>query len=379
MSRISGLLDPEARATLDAVLAKLAAPGMCNPDDEAPCVDGQPCEAAMQSDTRSQPQRNHDGLKAMGRSVLASGELGQHHGLPATIIVSTTLTELDSGAGQAVTAGGTLLPMTDVIRMASHGFHYLVIFDHHTQIPLYLGRSRRLASPGQRIVLHAKDRLCRSGLTRHRHVPEASLVVGHPEEGVLSLSRLLADGGLKLAINGTLEVADVGPEAVGGPPLHELPVGLSTWASAFPALQVRAFERPDRGDLGRVAGVGQCQQEVAVGPSHRMHGGIEDHAAPRRHLLKGPRPREEADVGEGRRGRDAGLGAHQGLRVQVVLGQPTVEGVLGHRSVPHTRQERVNCGRLPRGRVTAHQRIRSHGFSHRPAASKNRNSSSIAC
>ncbi len=114
----------------------------------------------MQSDTRSQPQRNHDGLKAMGRSVLASGELGQHHGLPATIVVSTTLKELDSGAGQAVTAGGTLLPMTDVIRMASHAHHYLVIFDHHTQIPLYLGRSRRLASPGQRIVLLAKDRGC---------------------------------------------------------------------------------------------------------------------------------------------------------------------------------------------------------------------------
>ena len=32
MSKINGLLDPEARATLDAVLAKWAAPGMCNPD-----------------------------------------------------------------------------------------------------------------------------------------------------------------------------------------------------------------------------------------------------------------------------------------------------------------------------------------------------------
>ena len=42
MSRFHGLLDPEARATLDAVFAKLAAPGMCNPDDEAPCVDGEP-------------------------------------------------------------------------------------------------------------------------------------------------------------------------------------------------------------------------------------------------------------------------------------------------------------------------------------------------
>ena len=62
-------------------------------------------------------------------------------------------------SGQAVTGGGALPPMTDVIRMASHAFYYLVIFDHHTQLPLYLGRTRRTASAGQRIVLHARDRL----------------------------------------------------------------------------------------------------------------------------------------------------------------------------------------------------------------------------
>jgi hypothetical protein len=65
MSRFHGLLDPEARATIDAVLAKWAAPGMCNPDDEAPCVDGEPSEEAEHGDTRSQGQRNHDALNAM--------------------------------------------------------------------------------------------------------------------------------------------------------------------------------------------------------------------------------------------------------------------------------------------------------------------------
>ena len=87
MSRIHGLLDPECRATVEAVLAKWAAPGMCNPDDAAPCVDGEPSEEAVQGDTRSAGQRNHDALTAMGRSVLASRELGQHNGLPTTIIV----------------------------------------------------------------------------------------------------------------------------------------------------------------------------------------------------------------------------------------------------------------------------------------------------
>jgi hypothetical protein len=160
MTPVRGLLDPEGLATMEAVMAKWAVPGMCNPDDPKPCVDGEPPEAASQTDLRTQPQRNHDALKAMGRAALASGQLGHHNGLPATIIVSTTLKELESGAGQAVTASGSLLPMSDVIRIASYAFHYLVVFKDHKREPLYLGRTKRCASRGQRIVLHARDRGC---------------------------------------------------------------------------------------------------------------------------------------------------------------------------------------------------------------------------
>jgi hypothetical protein len=158
MSPINGYLTPEARATLDAVLAKLAAPGMCNPSDATPCVDGTPAQDAIEHDARSTAQRNHDALTAAGRALLASGDLGQHNGLPATIIVTTTLRELEAGVGKALTGGGTLLPMGDVIRMASHAHHYLCIFDKGQAIALY--HTKRLASPGQRIVLHAKDRGC---------------------------------------------------------------------------------------------------------------------------------------------------------------------------------------------------------------------------
>jgi hypothetical protein len=52
------------------------------------------------------------------------------------------------------------LPMRDVIRMARHAYHYLAVFDDHQSRPLYLGRSRRIASPDQRVVLYAKDRGC---------------------------------------------------------------------------------------------------------------------------------------------------------------------------------------------------------------------------
>jgi hypothetical protein len=158
MSRLSGWLTPEARATIEAVLAKLAAPGMANPDDDAPVVDGPPAEEAVQRDTRSAAQRNHDALNAALRAVLASGKLAQHNGLPASIIVTTTLHELETAAGKGLTGGGTLLPMSDVIRLARHAHHYLAIFDRGHAIGLY--HSKRLASAGQRIVLYAKDRGC---------------------------------------------------------------------------------------------------------------------------------------------------------------------------------------------------------------------------
>ncbi|BBY09153.1 HNH endonuclease signature motif containing protein [Mycobacterium noviomagense] len=158
MSPIRGWLTPAMRATVEAVLAKLAAPGMANPYDEKPVVDGTPSEEAVRHDTRSPAQRNHDGLHAGLRALLASGGLGQHNGLPASIIVSTTLAELEAGAGTGLTGGGTLLPMKDVIRMARHAHHYLAIFDKGRALALY--HTKRLASPGQRIVLYAKDRGC---------------------------------------------------------------------------------------------------------------------------------------------------------------------------------------------------------------------------
>lgn len=158
MSELRGLLTPEARATLEAVLAKLAAPGMCNPEDESPCVEGTPTQQAVEGDHRSAAQRDHDGLLAGLRALLASGELGRHNGLPASIVVTTTLSELEVAAGRGLTGGGTILPISDVIRLARHAYHYLAVFDKSKPLALY--HTKRLASPGQRIMLYAKDRGC---------------------------------------------------------------------------------------------------------------------------------------------------------------------------------------------------------------------------
>ncbi|MEB3067680.1 HNH endonuclease signature motif containing protein [[Mycobacterium] vasticus] len=158
MTPISGFLDPQARATLDAALAPLTAPGMCNPEDLAPCTSGTPTQAQIDADSRTEAQRRHDALTAMGRALLASGDLGQHNGLPATIVVSVDLADLEAATGKALTGGGTWLPMGDVISLATHAHHYLRI--HHKGKEIALVHSKRLASPGQRIVLYAKERGC---------------------------------------------------------------------------------------------------------------------------------------------------------------------------------------------------------------------------
>ena len=87
------------------------------------------------------------------------------------MIVTTTLGELDRAA-QAVddptmampaparTGGGSALPMRDLIRMAAKAIHYLAVFDDHTELPIYLGRQKCIATADQRIICYARDGGC---------------------------------------------------------------------------------------------------------------------------------------------------------------------------------------------------------------------------
>ncbi|WP_445169052.1 HNH endonuclease signature motif containing protein [Mycolicibacterium sp. Dal123E01] len=134
------IADPLLRAKLDAWFAKAATP---EPDD-----------------LRSHAQRQHDALSVLVQSRLGDPKLGRHKGLPVTLIVTTTLQELQAGAGHAVTAGGTLIPITDLIRMNAPFDNYLAVFNGVTGQSLWLGRSKRLASADQRIMLLAKYRGC---------------------------------------------------------------------------------------------------------------------------------------------------------------------------------------------------------------------------
>jgi hypothetical protein len=136
MSRLTGVLDPQARAYFEAIEAAVR-PGRHQPDEAR--------------DERSPAQRCHDALKLGLETAIASGGLGVHRGHPVTVVVTTTLTELDQAARAVVdpstpmpagarTGGGSRLSMRDLIAMAARAIHYLAVFDEHTERPLCLGR-----------------------------------------------------------------------------------------------------------------------------------------------------------------------------------------------------------------------------------------------
>jgi Domain of unknown function (DUF222) len=160
MSRLSGWIDPETRSYVEAVTAAVR-PGRHLPDGTLVEV----------RDERSGAQRCHDGIKLGLKAGIASGDMGSHRGHPATVVVRTTLAELNQAVHAvtnpnipmpppARTGGDTALPMRDVIRMASDGIHYLVVFDDHSDRPIYLGRQHRIATTDQRIICYARDGGC---------------------------------------------------------------------------------------------------------------------------------------------------------------------------------------------------------------------------
>jgi hypothetical protein len=169
MSRLSGLLDPEARAYFEAIDAAVR-PGRHKPDDKD--------QGSEARDERTPAQRCHDAFKLGMETAVGSGGLGVHRGRPVTVIATTTLAELNQAAhamadpsvpmpAPAGTGGGSRLPMRDLIRMAAKAIHYLAVFDDHTKRPLYLGRQKRIATADQRLICYARDRGC-----THPNCPE---------------------------------------------------------------------------------------------------------------------------------------------------------------------------------------------------------------
>jgi len=165
MSGLTMTMTPATRALWEVLAAVWAKPGMNNPDDpQSPCgsaddADPQTLETAAERDTRSTAQRNYDAFHTMLRWITETGTLGQHRGLPAQVIATMTLAELETETGIATTASGGTLPVRDALALAGANRPFLALLDDRDR-PLFLGRQRRLASPEQRIALIAADKGC---------------------------------------------------------------------------------------------------------------------------------------------------------------------------------------------------------------------------
>ncbi|MGJ0119779.1 DUF222 domain-containing protein [Williamsia sp. MIQD14] len=232
MSKLTATLDPITRALFDVVLAKWAAPGMNNPDDDqSPKGDGSEISSdvlreAADRDCRSQSQRNHDALKALFDAAVNGGLLGaSHRGLPPQIIVSITDAQLREHAGVARTATGTDLPISEVVKLAATAQTHLAVFSDVTGEPLFFGRGRRLASQAQRLMAFAKYGGCSKD---NCPVPFAHTEMHHAEHD-------WADGGLT-------DATDLAPAC--GP--HNRAVGSEPhqWSTE------KITDGPDRGRYG---------------------------------------------------------------------------------------------------------------------------------
>jgi hypothetical protein len=101
----------------------------------------------------------HDAFEEAGRRLLKTGDLPDHAGLPAQLIITLTLTDLERRAGRATTHHGGTLSIEQALKLAADGEALPAVLDDAGGV-LAFGRGRRLASAGQRKALFARDRGC---------------------------------------------------------------------------------------------------------------------------------------------------------------------------------------------------------------------------
>jgi hypothetical protein len=142
--RLTATLTSEAVAVWTTVLDTLSRPV--------------PAEGA-EPDRRTPGQRRHDALVDAGRRLLRSGDLPDAGGTPATVLLTLTLDQLETRLGLATTAHGGTLTIPAALQLAADAQIVPAVLDTHGAV-LHLGRTRRTASPGQRLALAARDQGC---------------------------------------------------------------------------------------------------------------------------------------------------------------------------------------------------------------------------
>ena len=149
---LNGKLTSTVGAQLNAILDPLTKPRTTAIEDE----DGNATEIP---DERPCVQRLHDAFEDACARLLKSDDQPSVGGVPASVVVTIGLEDLLAKAGLAETAGGTQLTSDQLLRIADEAEIWPTIIDRNG-VPLALGRSRRLASPGQTMALIARDAGC---------------------------------------------------------------------------------------------------------------------------------------------------------------------------------------------------------------------------
>ena len=103
MHRLNGELDSETAALAMTVLHSLAAP--------------KPTEAG-ERDERTAGQRLHDAFRSVLKLALRAGELPTSGGVPATVLITMTAEQFQTGTGLAATSYGQLLHIDQALRLA---------------------------------------------------------------------------------------------------------------------------------------------------------------------------------------------------------------------------------------------------------------------
>ena len=153
MWQLHGKLSNTVGAQLNAILDPLTTPRSTAMEDE----DGTLIQIP---DERPYVQRLHDALEEACARLLKSGDQPSVGGVvPASVIVTISIEELLAKTGLAETADGTQLTPEQLLRIADEAEIWPAIIDRHG-VPLALGRTRRLASPGQTMALIARDAGC---------------------------------------------------------------------------------------------------------------------------------------------------------------------------------------------------------------------------
>ena len=152
MWQLQGKLTNTVGAQLNAIVDPLTTPRSTAFEDEADTIIQIP-------DERPDGQRLHDALEVACARLLKADDQPSVGGVPASVVVTIGLQELLAMAGLAETADGTQLTAQQLLRIADEADIWPTIIDRNG-VPLALGRTRRLASPGQTRALIARDAGC---------------------------------------------------------------------------------------------------------------------------------------------------------------------------------------------------------------------------